>query len=145
MSYPQVMGKDRLFLFIDDYESIQNDFGRHFVLKHLLRKLVQEAPFQTTLLISGRDELTATNPGWSKMFSQELPRHTIRLRPLREEDIRELLRVQGFGGDIRLLESVGHQHQPKERSHVGFVADRSHPETVRRQGKRECLQIASGG
>src|SRR5215469_8403437 len=29
---------------------------------------------------------------------------------------------------------VGHQHQPKEGSHVGFVADRSDPEIVRRQG-----------
>src|SRR5215831_17967386 len=33
----------------------------------------------------------------------------------------------------------------KEGSHVGFVADRSHPEIVRRQGKRECFQIAPGG
>jgi amidase len=42
-------------------------------------------------------------------------------------------------------ELVGHQHQPKEGSHVGFVADRSHPEIVRRQGKRECFQIAPSG
>ena len=96
----KVMGKDRLFLFVDDYESIQNDFGRHFLLRHFLRKLVQEAPFQTTVLISGRDELTATDAGWSKMFSQELRRHTIRLQPLREEDIVDLLRAQGFKGDI---------------------------------------------
>src|SRR5215469_8934837 len=40
---------------------------------------------------------------------------------------------------------VGHQHQPKEGSHVGFVADRSHPEVVRRHGRRECFQIAPGG
>ena len=38
-----------------------------------------------------------------------------------------------------------HQHQPKEGSHVGFVADRSHPEVVRRHGKREYFQIAPGG
>src|SRR5262249_59395497 len=35
--------------------------------------------------------------------------------------------------------------QPKEGSHVGFVADRSHPEVVRRHGRRELFQIAPGG
>ena len=32
-----------------------------------------------------------------------------------------------------------------EVSHVGYVADRSHPIVVRRQGKREYFQIAPGG
>src|SRR5262249_37987463 len=40
---------------------------------------------------------------------------------------------------------LSHQHQPKEGSYVRYVADRSHPEIVRRQGKRECFQIAPGG
>src|SRR5215831_15229886 len=40
---------------------------------------------------------------------------------------------------------VGHQHQPKEGSYVRYIADRSHPEVVRRQGKREYFQIAPGG
>ena len=34
-----------------------------------------------------------------------------------------------------------HQHQPKEGSHVGYVADRSHPEGVRRQGRREFYPL----
>src|SRR5262249_7204853 len=51
-----------------------------------------------------------------------------------------------YSGRLTLCRSrVGHQHQPKEGSHVGFVADRSHPKVVRRQGKRECFQIAPGG
>src|SRR5262249_39526258 len=40
---------------------------------------------------------------------------------------------------------VGHQHQPKEGSYVRYVADRSHPEVVRRHGRRENFQIAPGG
>src|SRR5262245_30418856 len=40
------------------------------------------------------------------------------------------------------LAGFGHQHQPKEGSHVAYVADCSHPQVVRRQGKREFFQIA---
>src|SRR5262252_8665804 len=45
----------------------------------------------------------------------------------------------------RCRSRVGHQHQLKEYSHVGYVADRSHPEVVRRHGRREFFQIAPGG
>jgi hypothetical protein len=62
--------------------------------------------------------------------------------------VHKALKVDGHLGNVGLLgcrSRVDHQHQPKEGSHVGYIADRSHPEVVRRQGGRECFQVAPGG
>src|SRR5215469_1298740 len=75
------------------------------------------------------------------------------------------LRFQGFGGfgivridvfivtkmcvlDKQYLCSYDNvnpgKRGPKEGSYVRYVADRSHPEVVRRHGRREYFQIAPG-
>src|SRR5215831_16823146 len=75
----------------------------------------------------------------------------------RREDIeRDMMRRNGsaseLGARVSLSTSllgcrsrVGHQHQPREGSYVRYVADRSHPEVVRRHGRCEFFQIAPGG
>jgi hypothetical protein len=88
----KVVGKDHLFLFVDDYECIQNDFGTYFLVRVLLPKLA-EAPFQSTLLMSGRDDLGATEPGWYRTASHQLREHTIRLAPLSQQDVGQILSV----------------------------------------------------
>lgn len=98
----KVPGKDNLFLFIDDYESIQNDFGKNLFVRNFFPKLLK-ATFKTTLLISGRDKLDLTEPGWNRMFSQELRKHTIQLNPLSEADIKELLNCYNFKGDLDVI------------------------------------------
>jgi hypothetical protein len=40
---------------------------------------------------------------------------------------------------------VGRHHHPKGDVYVRYLADRSHPDIVRRQGKREYFHIAPGG
>ena len=96
---PKVNGKDRLFLFVDDYECMQNEFGKMLLVDQLLPVLAR-APFKSTLLISGRDSLPVTNPAWKRFGFQQLKERTIRLQPLRESDIRELLEARSVPGDI---------------------------------------------
>lgn len=94
----KVDGRDRLFMFFDDYESIENTFGVSFLVERLIPKLL-DAPFQTVLLIAGRDELSATHPEWNRYFSNELYARTISLLPLTEENLVELITLRGLPGN----------------------------------------------
>lgn len=97
----KVPGMDHLFFFIDDYECIQNDFGKHFLVRNLLPKL-STAPFKTTLLICGRDVLSVADPGF-KLVAIGLKKHTIRLKPLKMEDVLEILQANKLPGDLDAL------------------------------------------
>ena len=99
---PKVQGADHLFLYLDDYESMQGEFGKHFLVRNFVPKLLS-APFHTLVLISGRDDLSATHPDWSRIFPSDLRGHTLRLKPIRAEDIQELLRARGIGGNLSSL------------------------------------------
>ena len=99
---PKVQGKDNLLFFIDDYESMQSHFGKDFVLEKMVSAL-QGAPFKSALLISGRDDLTATDPGWKRRVSQELRDHTLRLTPLSVENVKTLLEINNVKGDLESL------------------------------------------
>jgi hypothetical protein len=50
---PKQPGIDRLLIIIDDYEALQEMFGR-FLMNHFL-PLLRDATFETTVIILGRD------------------------------------------------------------------------------------------
>ncbi len=94
----KVNGFDQFFFFIDDYESIQNSFGKMFVVRQLLLKL-KDAPFKSTLLVSGRDDFSSNDPTL-KDFAQQLSDNRIPLHPLELQAVKELLQAHNIDGNL---------------------------------------------
>lgn len=129
----KVTGINKLCFFIDDYESMQNDFGRHFLVRGLLPRL-QEGPFKTTLIVSGRDDLAGTDPSWNRRVGQELREHTVRLEPLDRDHIKEMLEANMLDGDLdELSEKI-----LEDTDGYPFLV-----ETVIEEGGREDISVLS--
>jgi hypothetical protein len=77
-----IPGLRRLILVLDDYEAIGGLLG-DFLVGALVPELAA-APFQTILVILGRDDIETTHPGWAQHCRRFL-REQIRLRPFDAE------------------------------------------------------------
>lgn len=73
-----IPGLRRLLLIIDDYEAVGGLLG-DFLVGALVPELAA-APFQTLLVVVGRDDIETTHPGWAQHCRRFL-REQIRLRP----------------------------------------------------------------
>ncbi|MDM0045695.1 hypothetical protein QTH91_14490 [Variovorax dokdonensis] len=85
----KLLGVDRLLLIVDDYETTQGILG-DFLVAHLLPAL-QAAPFETTVVILGRDQLQATHVSWAQHLGGSLA-SPLRLDPLARPEMEELLK-----------------------------------------------------
>ena len=94
-------GLDRLLLVVDDYEALSEHVGE-FLVGHLVPRLKQ-APFESVLVIIGRDQLALTHPGWNQHHQREL-RKPIALASLNREEMDALVMAHGGGGSIDALE-----------------------------------------
>ncbi len=74
----RIKGLERLLLVLDDYESSAELLG-DFLVGALVPALAA-APFQTVLVILGRDDLKATHPGWDQ-HCRRYVKEQIRLAP----------------------------------------------------------------
>lgn len=88
----KVANVDRLLLIVDDYETTQHALGDLLVM-HLLPAL-QKAPFETTAIILGRDQLQATHVSWSQHLEACLT-GPLRLDPLARTEMNALLKMHG--------------------------------------------------
>jgi hypothetical protein len=88
----------RLLLVLDDYEALSPVLG-DFLVGALVPRLA-DAAFPSLLVISGRDDLEATHPGWAQHAKRHLAEQ-IRLRPFGREDAMEMLAEGGVAEDRR--------------------------------------------
>lgn len=73
-----IPGLHRLILIVDDYEAVGGLLG-DFLVGALVPELAG-APFQTLMIVVGRDDLETTHPGWAQHCRRHL-REQVRLRP----------------------------------------------------------------
>jgi hypothetical protein len=85
-------GRDRLLLVIDDYERVASELG-DFLLSSLV-PLLESAPFQTLLVVIGRDRLVDTHPGWKQAHERSLVGE-VRLSELSPAEAAEYARSRG--------------------------------------------------
>jgi hypothetical protein len=88
----KIQGAHRLVLFLDDYEAIGPLLG-DFLVGALVPELAT-APFDTLLVVAGRDDIEATHPGWAQ-HAQPYLLDPIRLAPFNEEAAFSLLAEAG--------------------------------------------------
>ncbi len=81
---------ETLFLYIDDFESYQNNVGLTFFFEKLLPKLESKSPFKTVLLISTRDEISSNND-WTHKYGAMLDQNKIQLTPLTKKETQEVI------------------------------------------------------
>jgi hypothetical protein len=93
LTQPPIPGLRRLLLVLDDYEAVGGLLG-DFLVGALVPELAA-APFQTLLVIVGRDDLETTHPGWAQHCRRFL-REQIRLRPFAAEAAHALLAAAGI-------------------------------------------------
>lgn len=93
-SHAKIKEVDRLLLIVDDYEVTGQVFG-NFLLDSFL-KMIAAGPFEAVVIIIGRDDIHNTSSGWDQQYGKHL-KSPIRLNPLREEELNEL--IQNFGLD----------------------------------------------
>ncbi|MGZ3421277.1 MAG: ATP-binding protein [Polyangiales bacterium] len=93
LSHPSIPGLDRVLIVLDDYEAIQPVLS-DFLVGALVPQLAA-APFQTVLLVVGRDDLEITHPGWSQ-HSHRFLRDQIRLAPFDEATARDVFSQAGI-------------------------------------------------
>jgi hypothetical protein len=77
----------RFLLIIDDYERLSESIGK-FMTQHFL-PLLKVALFESTVIISGRNELAGTDTAWNQHFERNLV-SPIKVSPLVKEDIDEI-------------------------------------------------------
>jgi hypothetical protein len=85
---PRIPNVDRLLLVIDDYEALATTLG-DFLISSLVPRLAQ-APFDTVIVIAGRDDLEYTHSGWSQHCKNYLA-EPIRLQSFDEETAAQLM------------------------------------------------------
>ena len=98
LTQPPIPGAKRLLLILDDYEVLAPVLG-DFLVGSLVPRLA-EASFPTLLLVSGRDDLEATHPGWAQHCRKYLAEQ-IRLAPLLRPEALALLAEGGVAEDRR--------------------------------------------
>jgi len=87
-----IPGKERLLLWIDDFEALAPTL-EELIVGALVPRLA-EAPFATTLILLGRDDLEAMHPAWSQHCRRYLV-DQIRLAPFGREAAFDLLEKAG--------------------------------------------------
>lgn len=87
-----ISGLDRLLLVIDDYEALGTTLG-DFLISSLIPRLA-ESSFPTMMIIAGRDDLEATNPGWGHHCKRYLTEQ-IRLQPFDSETAEQMMAAKG--------------------------------------------------
>jgi hypothetical protein len=92
LTQPPIPGVQRLLLIIDDFEALAPTL-EDFLVGALIPRLA-EAPFQTTLIILGRDDLEAMHPAWQQHCSRFI-RDQIRLAPFDRASALDLLTRAG--------------------------------------------------
>lgn len=75
---PRVAGLDRLLLIVDDFEALAPTL-EEFLVGSLIPRL-SDAPFATTLILLGRDDLDAMHPAWAQ-HNRRYIQEQIRLAP----------------------------------------------------------------
>jgi hypothetical protein len=93
ISHPRITGLDKVLIVLDDYEATQAVLGE-FLVGALVPELAS-APFQTVLVIVGRDDLESTHPGWSQ-HARKFMRDQIRLEPFDERTATDLFARAGI-------------------------------------------------
>ena len=93
---------NKLFLYIDDFESFQNNTGVSFFFEKLLPRLEARASFQTVLLLSTRDEISVDSR-WAHKYGQMLDSNKVVVGALSKEDTEKLVRARG-GSSSRIDE-----------------------------------------
>jgi len=88
-----IPGLHRLLLVIDDYEAVGALLG-DFLVGALVPELAA-APFQTVLLILGRDDIETTHPGWAQHCRRYLGEQ-IRLHPFDVAAAHDLFAAAGI-------------------------------------------------
>ena len=88
-----IPGLRRLLLIIDDYEAVGGLLG-DFLVGALVPELAA-APFQTVLVVVGRDDIETTHPGWAQHCRRFL-REQIRLRPFDAPDAHAVFAAAGI-------------------------------------------------
>jgi hypothetical protein len=84
---------DRLLLVLDDYESLADHLGV-FLADHLV-PLLARAPFETLLLVIGRDRLSDTHPVWRQRHNALIVGE-LRLHPFARPEAEAFVRAQGL-------------------------------------------------
>lgn len=79
---------DRLLLIIDDYETTKDIF-EDFLIDNFLIKL-KDAPFESCVIIIGRDDIHNTHPGWAQHFGKNIE-PAIKLNTLSQIEMNSLL------------------------------------------------------
>jgi hypothetical protein len=98
LKHPPIPGARRLLIVLDDYEALAPVLG-DFLVGSLVPRLA-EARFPTLMIVSGRDDLEATHPGWAQ-HAQRWLAEQIRLAPFGREDALALLAEAGVAEDRR--------------------------------------------
>jgi hypothetical protein len=88
----QLKGLRRCFLWLDDYEKLQESLG-DFLVGYLLPAL-RNASFASVVVITGRDQLEATHPAWDQHLKGVLQQRLV-LEPLPRHEMDAL--VESFG------------------------------------------------
>ncbi|WP_414970442.1 hypothetical protein [Caballeronia sp. 15711] len=86
--FGSIRGVKRLLLIVDDYESLQSVMGE-FLISNFLRKM-RDVGFAVTVVILGRDRLSATHPSWDQHYSSVMA-NSLQIKPLSKEEMNELL------------------------------------------------------
>jgi hypothetical protein len=96
LTQERIVGMERLLLVFDDFEAIA-PLLEEFVVGALIPKL-SGAPFQTLIVVLGRDDLEAMHPAWSQHCRRYI-RDQIRLAPFGREAAFALLAQAGVPAD----------------------------------------------
>lgn len=83
-----IRGVRRLLLIVDDYESVQSVVAEFLISNFLM--MVKNAGFAVSVIILGRDRLSATHPSWDQHHSSVMA-NPLQIRPLSREEMNELL------------------------------------------------------
>lgn len=92
----KVAGLDRLLLVIDDYESLVDRIGL-FLADHLVPLLARE-PFESLLVVLGRERLSDTHPVWRQRH-EALIVGELRLQPFSRDEAEAFVRARGIASD----------------------------------------------
>lgn len=87
------IGIERVLVIIDDFESLQAPLGEFLVGSFL--PLLQTAPFESLVIILGRDQLEATHPAWDQHLRPCLQRR-ITVGTLPRQDMDKLVDAYGI-------------------------------------------------
>ncbi|MFL9991463.1 ATP-binding protein [Paraburkholderia sediminicola] len=83
-----VKGLKRLLLIVDDYESLQSVVSEFLISNFLM--MMKDVGFAVTVVILGRDRLSATHPSWDQHHSSVMA-NSLQIKPLSKDEMNELL------------------------------------------------------